>query len=139
MAKNLHSQPLKKHLILLLAVLYVAAPLKNMFVSGLHEIAHAITQTNAHHSHQLAHDHDEEHTHEHRIVSFFSTLFSSESDASASDNVIPQFETDKHIVQENETLELPLKPFRIDSYWYHSEAYITSFRNTTPPPEPRFS
>ncbi|WP_139149352.1 hypothetical protein [Ulvibacter litoralis] len=124
---------------MLLAVLYVVAPLKNVFLGGLHEIEHAFTQTSAAHSHQLAHDHDEEHEHEHRIVSFFATLFSSESNASDSDKVILNVEFDKHIVQQTKSLQLPLKPFRIDTYFYVPEVYTASFRNTTPPPEPHFS
>lgn len=139
MPKNQRLVTFKKHFILLLAVLYVVAPLKNVLLGGVHEIAHAFSQTSAKHSHQLAHDHDEEHTHDHRIVSFFSTLFSSESDAETSDKIVPQFDVDKHFVQENEAEQLPLKPFRIAVYFYTSEKYTTSLQHTTPPPQGLFS
>lgn len=130
---------IQKPAILVLAFVYLLVPLQKPLLEGFHKLEHAILQTDVDYSHELAHDADIEHGHEHKAISFLSELFSSEKNASDSEMHSKELKFDKHFQEPNFTSETLPKPFKKSLFFFVSETYSVVPRNDTPPPRFFFS
>ncbi|PVW14101.1 hypothetical protein [Marixanthomonas spongiae] len=126
---------LKKRFILSLAVLYLMVPLQRSLSEGFHRLSHALTNTSADHHHDLDHQLGRDHTHEHKLISFFSELFSTKDSPTEQDVLFQEIKYDKHLTQEYLTLkpEIPTSINHIFMYRYGT--YSTPLSVQTPPPK----
>ncbi len=128
----------KKHFVLFLSAIYLLNPLQEYLVESMHTLSHLLIYSeNSHHEkdHHMGH----EYTHEHKVVSFFSKIFSSNEKTSDHDSTHFNYTFDTHFAQAYPKLDFHLKtPIKhIFSYTFH---YYTSVKIIpTPPPEVFFS
>ena len=120
-----------------MAGMYALAPLHQPLLKGFHNLEHSILNTNGNHSHDIAHDSDLAHEHEHQLLSFFNNLFDDANDAE--EQFTKEFKLDKHIVQ----LRLNFKVRGPNAYQhtfiYLKTTYHTILSTALPPPENCFS
>lgn len=123
--------------ILFVAVLYCLAPLQQPLADGFHSLEHAILNTNDNHSHDLAHELDSPHSHDHKLLSFFNDLF--QDDAQGDEQPVKEFKLDKHILQQYAIKNSSIQIVSEKSFNYTVGTYSVSLSSVLPPPECNFS
>ena len=115
---------------ILVVVLYSIAPLHEPLLNGMHRISHAISS----HSAQSHHHHDSSttHSHEHKYISFFSTLFQSDT-SSDSTVLVQEIAIDKHLFTPYEQKETHTR-FKTPQLFYFTSETDRVFLELVPPP-----
>jgi len=139
MTKQLGIHKVKKHVLMFLAVLYIATPLHKTLQYGFHKLEHAITQSADDHGHYIAHELDKEHAHKHKFIAFFDSVFSSETEPSENNKVTTEIKIDKHITSSDFAFKGPQTFFSEHIFFYTTSSYSNFLDSTTPPPETSFS
>ncbi|MEM0517845.1 hypothetical protein [Aequorivita flava] len=127
----------KKHVVLFLAALYLLNPMQKQLVEGMHTFSHVLAHTDYSH-HQEDHLLGHEHTHEHKLITFFSKIFSSE-ETSDHDGVFFNYTFDKHFAQDYPPVNFKFKTniSNIFTYTFHIPTSVKTI--PSPPPETFFS
>ncbi len=90
---NLHIS-FKKYFVLSLSIFYLLNPMQKQLSEGMHTFSHVMTHTNFGH-HEADHESGLEHTHEHKMITFFSKIFSAE-ESSEHNGIYFNYTLDKH-------------------------------------------
>ncbi|QQX77451.1 MULTISPECIES: hypothetical protein [Aequorivita] len=111
--------------------------MQKQMAEAMHIFSHVMTHSDYSH-HQEDHVMDREHTHEHKLITFFSKIFSSE-ETSDHDGVFFNYTFDKHFAQ-----KYPATNFRIKKNTAHNFYYTFHINKSvktipSPPPETFFS
>ncbi len=123
--------------IIFVAALYCLAPLQQPLADGFHKLEHTILNTNSNHSHELAHTLGSDHSHDHKLLSFFNDLFS--DDAQGDEQPIKEYKLDKHVVQQYVVQNYLIPPVSEENFSYSFTAYSISIPYILPPPKSAFS
>ncbi|SRX52419.1 hypothetical protein [Aequorivita sp. CIP111184] len=128
----------KKHFVLFLSALYLLNPMQKQIAEGMHTFSHVMTHTDYSH-HEEDHLLGLEHTHKHKIITFFSKIFSSEENTKNHDGVFFNYTMDKHFAQEYPAIHFKFKS--IVEHIYYFTFHIPKTVKTVPstPPETFFS
>jgi hypothetical protein len=138
MPKNSFHIAFKKYFVLSLSVLYLLNPMQKQIAEAMHAFSHVMTHTDYGH-HEEDHLLGREHTHEHKMITFFSKIFSSEEKTSDHDGVFFNYTFDKHFAEGYPKVNFKLKPLvkHIYCYSFHISKNIKTI--PSPPPEVFFS
>jgi hypothetical protein len=137
--KEIHTTA-KKCITVLFALLYLFAPLHESILTGVHEISHALHQNSINHPQQDHHfEANKSHDHDHKVIAFFDSLFSSEKTTSETDKTVPTLEIDKHLTSEYSEAKMKRKSFNKQLFFHISADYKSFLKNPSPPPKPHFS
>ncbi|RMA65853.1 hypothetical protein BXY75_0267 [Ulvibacter antarcticus] len=118
--------------------MYIMAPLKNTFLGLAHDVSHAFEKIqNSTHSH--SHNHEIANHHEHKLISFFSIVFSSEKDATSSHDLQALQHFDKHLMQQDFALKILPKQNKKQIFHFALDSYTAFLKNTSPPPQATIS
>lgn len=137
MTKALLIQKCKTHILMLLVFLYIATPLHKTLLHGFHKLEHAITQST--NNHGLDHDLDRAHTHEHKLIAFVDSVFSSETEPSENNKVTTEIKIDKHLNVIDFSIKAPQISFTKHIFFYTTSSYLSFLDSSTPPPKTSFS
>ncbi|MCB0466176.1 MAG: hypothetical protein KDC78_10975, partial [Aequorivita sp.] len=107
----------KKHFVLFLSALYLLNPMQKQIGEAMHTFSHVMTHTDYGH-HEEDHLLGLEHTHEHKMITFFSKIFSSEEKTSDRDGVFFNYTFDKHFAQEYPNIDFKFKQIVNHIYFY---------------------
>lgn len=129
---------LKKHFVLFLSVLYLLNPMQKQLAEGMHTFSHVVAHTNFSH-HQEDHASGREHTHEHKMITFFSKIFSSEEKTSDHEGVFFNYTLDKHVAHEYQNIDFKIKTVVTHIYFYTFQIPKSIKTIPSPPPEVFFS
>lgn len=123
---------------LFLSVLYLLNPMQKYLAEGMHTFSHALTHTNFSH-HQEDHSSGREHTHEHKMITFFTKIFSSEEKTSDHEGVYFNYTLDKHFAKDYPVIDFKFKS-RVTHIYYYTFNISKSVKIIpSPPPETFFS
>ncbi|QIE60083.1 hypothetical protein G5B37_11060 [Rasiella rasia] len=128
---------LRNTTIIVVAALYCLAPLQKPLADGFHKLEHTLLNTNSHHSHDFAHTLDVSHTHDHKVLAFFNTLF--QDDAQGNEKPVKEFKLDKHIVQQFSSEAVNILVRSEKNFNYTFEPYSVVLPYILPPPRSNFS
>jgi|GEM_PF-914189 len=123
--------------IFFVAALYCLAPLQQPLADGFHKLEHAILNTNANHAHNLAHELDTSHSHDHQLLSFLDNLF--QDDAPENEQPVKEFKLDKHTLQLYTSENTSTQMLSEKNFNYALGTYSVSLPYILPPPEGDFS
>lgn len=128
----------KKYFVLSLSIFYLLNPMQKQLSEGMHTFSHVMVHTDfSHHEedHLLGH----EQTHEHKMITFFSKIFSSKEKTDDHEGVFFNYTLDKHFAQKYQNIDFKFKPLvtHIYHYTFHISKSIKTIPN--PPPELFFS
>lgn len=128
----------KKYFVLSLSIFYLLNPMQKQLTEGMHTFSHVMTHTNSGH-HEADHESGRVHTHEHKMITFFSKIFSSEEKTSDHEGVYFSYTFDKHFAQEYPAIDFKFKTNTKHKFFYsfHIPKSIKSI--PSPPPEVFFS
>jgi len=108
--------------------------MQQQLAEGMHLFSHAISQIEfGHHDHSHSHDHEQ--THEHKMISFFNKIFSSEETNNNHDNKIFTYTLDKHFADAYPKIDFnftPIIKLRSKKTYQKRKGVKTT---PTPPPE----
>lgn len=113
--------------------------MQEQIAKGMHGFSHSLFQTDSSH-HEDEHVHGHHHSHEHKMITFFSKIFSSESEGeSEHDGVFFNYTLDKHFAQEYPSIDFKFHTITKHKFFYsfHIPKSVKSIPN--PPPEIFFS
>ena len=112
--------------------------MQKQLAEGMHTFSHVMTHTDYAH-HEEDHLLGNEHTHEHKIITFFSKIFSSEENTKDHNGVFFDYSLDKHFAKEYPTIDFNIK--NISKHKFHYAFHIPKRVKTipSPPPEVFFS
>tara|TARA_R110002050_G_C8917003_1_gene511184 strand:- start:835 stop:1251 length:417 start_codon:yes stop_codon:yes gene_type:complete len=138
MPKNNFHIVIKRIIVLSLSIFYLLNPMQKQLSEGMHTFSHMMTHTNSGH-HDADHNLGMEHTHEHKMITFFSKIFSSEEKTSDHEGVYFNYSLDKHFAQEYPAINFKFKP--VVKHTHHYTFHIPKSVKTipSPPPEKFFS
>ena len=125
----------KKYFVLSLSIFYLLNPMQKQLSEGMHTFSHIMAHTDFSH-HEEDHFLGREHTHEHKMIAFFSKIFSSEEKNSEHEGVFFNYTVDKHFAQEYPNIDFKFKT--IVSHEYHYTFHIPKSVKTIPSPPPEF-
>lgn len=128
----------KKYFVLSLSIFYLLNPMQKQLSEGMHIFSHVMTHTDYGH-HEEDHLLGREHTHEHKLITFFSKIFSSEEKTSDHEGVFFNYTFDKHFAQEYPLINFKFKPFVKHIYFYTFHIPKSVKTIPSPPPEIFFS
>lgn len=128
----------KKYFVLSLSIFYLLNPMQKQLSEGMHTFSHVIAHTDFSH-HEEDHFLGREHTHEHKMITFFSKIFSSEEKTDDHDGVFFNYTFDKHFAQEYPAVDF--KKETITKHYFYYSFHISKSIKTipSPPPETFFS
>ena len=128
----------KKYFVLSLSIFYLLNPMQKQLSEGMHTFSHVMTHTDFSHP-ETDHELGREHTHEHKMIIFFSKIFSSDEKTSDHEGVFFNYTLDKHFAQEYPAINFKFKPFvkHTHHYTFHISKSVKTIPN--PPPETFFS
>ena len=128
----------KKYFVLSLSIFYLLNPMQKQLSEGMHIFSHVMTHTDSGH-HQEDHELGRVHTHEHKMIAFFSKIFSSEEKTGDHEGVFFNYTLDKHFAQKYPAIDFKFKknPNHIFYYNFHFPKSVKTI--PSPPPEIFFS
>lgn len=129
----------QKPAILVLAFVYLLVPLQKPLLEAFHKLEHAVLQSEVSYSHELAHEADVAHGHEHKAISFLSSLFSSDKNGFDGETLSKEIKFDKHFQKQYSISENLPNPYKKQAFFYISESYSVATSKETPPPKHYFS
>ena len=128
----------KKHFVLFLSALYLLNPMQKQIAESMHTFSHVVTHTDYGH-HEEDHLLGLEHTHQHKMITFFSKIFSSEEKTNDHDGVFFNYTLDKHFAQEYPAIDFKFKSIVTHIYYYTFHISKSVKTIPSPPPEKFFS
>jgi hypothetical protein len=120
--------------VLFISALYLLNPMQKQIAEGMHTFSHVMTHTDYGH-HEEDHLLGLEHTHEHKMITFFSKIFSSEEDTTYHDGVFFNYTFDKHFAQEYPKIDFRFKTNAKHIFYY--AFHIPKSVKTIPSPPPK--
>ncbi len=108
--------------------------MQKQIAEGMHTFSHVMAHTDyGHHDedHLLGH----EHTHEHKIIAFFSKIFTSEENPKDHNGVFFDYTLDKHFAQEYPTIDFNIKTTTKHNFYYSFQIPKSVKTIPSPPPE----
>lgn len=124
--------------VLFLSVLYLLNPMQKQIAEGMHTFSHFTAHTDSSH-HEDDHLHGREHSHDHKLITLFSKIFSSDENNDLHEGVFFNYTLDKHFAQEYPTIDFKINTITNHIFWYtfHIPKSVKSI--PYPPPETFFS
>ncbi len=119
-----------------MAALYCLAPLQQPLADGFHKLEHTILNTNANHSHDLAHNLNVSHGHDHQLLSFFNNLL--QDNGNGNEQPVKEFKLDKHLIQYYAFEYISIKIDSEKNFKYAIGAYSVSLFYISPLPKTTF-
>lgn len=128
----------KKYFVLSLSIFYLLNPMQKQLSEGMHTFSHVIAHTDFSH-HEEDHFLGREHTHEHKMIAFFSKIFSSEEKTDDHDGVFFNYTFDKHFAQEYPAVDFKNETITKHNFYYSFHISKSIKTIPSPPPETFFS
>ena len=128
----------KKYFVLSLSIFYLLNPMQKQLSEGMHIFSHVMTHTDYGH-HEEDHLLGREHTHEHKLITFFSKIFSSEEKTSDHEGVFFNYTFDKHFAQEYPPIDFKNETNTKHNFFYAFHIPKSVKTIPSPPPETFFS
>lgn len=128
----------KKYFVLSLSIFYLLNPMQKQLSEVMHTFSHVIAHTDFSH-HQEDHFLGREHTHEHKMITFFSKIFSSEEKTDDHDGVFFNYTFDKHFAQEYPAVDFKNETITKHNFYYSFHISKSIKTIPSPPPETFFS